>query len=101
VRGGSDASPSTGEEASVTKKELFLEEARLGPRNSVLVRYDEAPHLVQIQRRARWYAAVDLAHVAMLVETGILDAARGGRLLDGLLEVQGLGAERFPWDPTS
>ncbi len=85
----------------MTKKDLFLEEARLGPRNPVLVRYDEAPHLVQIQRRARWYAAVDLAHVVMLVEAGILDAPRGGRLLGGLLEVQELGAERFPWDPTS
>ncbi|MET0851792.1 MAG: argininosuccinate lyase, partial [Candidatus Rokuibacteriota bacterium] len=65
----------------MTKKDLFLEEARLGPRNRVLVRYDEVPHLVQIQRRARWYAAVDLAHVVMLIETSILDAPRGGRLL--------------------
>jgi argininosuccinate lyase len=85
----------------VTKKDLFLEEARLGPRNAVLVRYDEVPHLVQIQRRARWYSVVDLAHVAMLVEEGILDGARGGRLLGGLLEVQALGAERFPWNPSS
>jgi argininosuccinate lyase len=85
----------------VTKKDLFLEEARLGPRNAVLVRYDEVPHLLQIQRRARWYAAIDLAHVVMLVEEGILDARRGGRLLGGLLEVQALGAERFPWDPSS
>ena len=89
------------EETSVTKKDLFLEEARLGPRNAVLVRYDESPHLLQIQRRAPWYAWVDLAHVVMLVETGILDRVRGGRLLDGLLEVQKLGADAFPWNLSS
>ena len=82
----------------MTKKDLFLEEARLGPRNAVLVRYDESPHLLQIQRRAPWYAWVDLAHVVMLVETGILDRVRGGRLLEGLLEVQKLGADGFPWN---
>ncbi|PYM57284.1 MAG: argininosuccinate lyase [Candidatus Rokuibacteriota bacterium] len=83
------------------KKDLFLEEARLGPRNPVLVEYDEIPHLTGIRRRFRWYAHVDLAHVVMLVEEQILDATRGARLLEGLLELLELGAAHFPWDPRS
>ena len=32
------------------KHDLFLEEARLGPRNPVLVEYDEAPKLGYLRR---------------------------------------------------
>jgi argininosuccinate lyase len=83
------------------RKDLFLEEARLGARNPVLVECDEAPHLLGIRRRARWYALVDLAHVVMLVEERIVDRARGARLLAGLLEILDLAPDRFPWDPRS
>ena len=83
------------------RKDLFLEEARLGARNPVLVEYDEAPHLLGTRRRARWYALVDLAHVVMLVEERIVDRARGARLLAGLLEILHLAPDRFPWDPRS
>jgi argininosuccinate lyase len=83
------------------KQDLFLEEARLGPRHPVLVEHDEAPKLAYLRRRARDYALVDLAHAVMLVETGILDRERGTRLLGGLLAVLDLGADGFPWDPRS
>jgi argininosuccinate lyase len=83
------------------KHDLFLEEARLGPRNPVLVEYDEAPRLAYLRRHLRDYALVDLAHAVMLVETGILTRERGAKLLRGLLDVLDLGPEGFPWDPRS
>ena len=79
------------------KSDIFLEKARLGPRNKVLVEHDEKRHLPGIKRRFEAYTHVDLAHVVMLVEHDILDTQRGGRLLDALLEIQELGAEDFPW----
>jgi argininosuccinate lyase len=83
------------------KRELFLEEARLGARNPVLIAYDEAPRLTHLRRYFRDYALVDLAHVVMLVEEGIVDGRRGARLLGGLLEILDRGADAFPWDPRS
>jgi argininosuccinate lyase len=83
------------------KQDLFLEEARLGPRNPVLVQYDEAPRLAHLRRYFRDYMLVDLAHAVMLVEEGILDRPRGARLLEGLLTAHDLGADGFPWDPRS
>jgi len=82
-------------------RDIFLEEARLGPRSPVLVEHDEATHLGYLRRRFREYALVDLAHVVMLTETGILGPERGRALLSGLVEVFDLGPERFPWDPRS
>jgi argininosuccinate lyase len=81
------------------KQDLFLEEARLGPRHPALIEHDEMPRLPHLRRFFRDYALVDLAHVVMLVEEAIVDRARGARLLGGLLEVLELGPERFPWDP--
>jgi argininosuccinate lyase len=83
------------------KQDLFLEEARLGPRNSVLVEHDEAPRLPHLRRYFRDYVLVDLAHVVMLREEGIVDGPRGARLLKGLLDALDLGADGFPWDPRS
>ena len=83
------------------KKELFLEEARLGARDPALIEYDESPRRRQLPARFRSYALVDLAHAVMMVEEGILDRRRGGRLLAGLLQVLDLGAENFPWDARS
>ena len=83
------------------KRELFLEEARLGARDPALIEYDESPRRRQLPARFRSYALVDLAHAVMMVEEGILDRRRGGRLLAGLLQVLDLGAENFPWDARS
>jgi argininosuccinate lyase len=83
------------------KQDLFLEEARLGPRNPVLVEHDEAPRLPHLRRYFRDYVLVDLAHVVMLVEENIVDGRRGARLLEGLLAALDLGADAFPWDPRS
>jgi hypothetical protein len=77
------------------KQDLFLEEARLGPRNPVLVEHDEAPRLPHLRRYFRDYVLVDLAHVAMLREEGIVDGPRGARLLKGLLDSLDLGATAF------
>ncbi len=85
----------------MTKQDLFLEGARLGARNPVLVDYDEAPRLGYLRRRFREYALVDLAHAVMLAEEGIVGGERSTRLLQGLLEVFDLGPDRFPWDPRS
>ncbi len=83
------------------KKDLFLEEARLGPRDPILIRYDEAPHLRDLSRRFPAFALVDLAHAVMMVEEGILTADRGAKLLAGLLDILALGPDKFPWDPRS
>jgi argininosuccinate lyase len=83
------------------KQDLFLEEARLGPRNSVLIEYDETPRLPMFRERFRAYALVDLAHAVMMIEEGILSRERGAKLLQGLLQVLEIGPEKFPWDPRS
>ncbi|HET6522653.1 MAG TPA: argininosuccinate lyase, partial [Geminicoccaceae bacterium] len=83
------------------KRDVFLEEARLGPRSESLIAYEEVPHLARLRRRLREYALVDLAHAVMLTETGILSPERGARLLGGLLRILEHGAEGFPWVPTS
>lgn len=80
-----------------SKDDAFLEEARLGPRTQVLVECEEIPHIPRLVRRFREYALVDLAHVVMLVETGILSADRGAALLGGLLDIHDSGGESFPW----
>jgi len=85
----------------LVKRDLFLEEARLGPRDPALIRYDEAPHLRDLTTRFRPFALVDLAHTVMMVEEGILDRERGAKLLAGLLDILGLGADNFPWEPRS
>jgi argininosuccinate lyase len=80
------------------KQDVFLEEARLGPRSPLIVQYDEGPHLSVLPRRFRAFALTDLAHVVMLTEKGILRKDRGAKLLGGLLDVWELGPDRFPWD---
>ena len=83
------------------KHDVFLEEARLGPRNRLLIDYEEIPHIGRLRRRLRHYSLVDLAHVVMLTERGILTPTRGGRLLAGLLQIHEQGAASFPWHPES
>jgi argininosuccinate lyase len=84
-----------------TKDDVFLEEARLGPRTQVLIDCEEVPHLPRLIRRFREYLLVDLAHSVMLTETGILTPERGAGLLGGLLELHASKGEGFPWLPQS
>ncbi len=58
-----------------SKDDVFLEEARLGPRAQVLVDCEEVPHIPRLVRRFREYVLTDLAHAVMLTETGILTGA--------------------------
>jgi argininosuccinate lyase len=81
------------------KQDLFLEEARLGKRSESIIKYDEVPHLAILPRRFRSFALVDLAHVVMLVEKGILRRDRGTKLLGGLLAIHDGGPEKFPFNP--
>jgi argininosuccinate lyase len=78
---------------------VFLEDARLGPRNSVLVEFAEHAEFPKLERLFDAYTYVDLAHAVMLVETGILVEASGVRLLAGLLRISEMNAQTFPWLP--
>ncbi len=66
-----------------SKDDVFLEEARLGPRAQVLVDCEEVPHIPRLVRRFREYVLTDLAHAVMLAETGILTQERGARRYPG------------------
>jgi argininosuccinate lyase len=83
------------------KQDLFLEEARLGPRSRVLIEYDEMPRLSMFRERFRAYALVDLAHAVMMTEEGIVSRERGAKLIQGLLQILTIGPEKFPWDARS
>lgn len=84
-----------------SKNDVFLEEARLGPRMQVLVECEEIPNISRLVRRFREYVLTDLAHAVMLTETGILTPERGAQLLQGLLEIHDSGGRGFPWLPNS
>ena len=79
------------------KDDVFLEEARLGPRSQVLVDCEEVPNIPRLVRRFREYLLTDLAHAVMLTETDILTGARGPKLLAGLLEIFDADGDGFPW----
>ncbi|MHB1219746.1 MAG: argininosuccinate lyase [Alphaproteobacteria bacterium] len=83
------------------KQDVFLEEARLGRRSDAIIKYDEASNLAAMPRRFRCFSLVDLAHVVMLVETGVLRRDRGAKLLGALLDIHRGGAAAFPFDPRS
>ncbi len=84
-----------------SRDDVFLEEARLGPRTQVLIDCEEVPHIPRLVRRFREYVLTDLAHAVMLSEAGILSKERGARLLGGLMEIHDSGGEGFPWLPQS
>ncbi|MBI4278690.1 MAG: argininosuccinate lyase [Armatimonadetes bacterium] len=88
-------------ERESTGEGMFLEDARLGARHPVLLQYAEAGRMHHMRPYFRAYALVDLAHGVMLVEEGILDGVRGGKLLGGLLEILEAGPDRFPWEVQS
>ena len=79
------------------KDDVFLEEARLGPRSQVLVDCEEVPNIPRLVRRFREYLLTDLAHAVMLTETDILTEARSAKLLAGLLEIFDADGDGFPW----
>jgi argininosuccinate lyase len=83
--------------SSASSEGVFLEEARLGPRNSVLVEFAENADFQKIERLFEAYTYVDLAHAVMLSETGILTQANGARLIAGLLKIHAMKAKSFPW----
>jgi hypothetical protein len=58
------------------KPDLFLEEARLGPRNLVLVEPDEAPRLAHLRRYFQDYVRVDDACHVLLCRGDFHDAVR-------------------------
>ena len=82
-----------------SKKDAFLEEARLGPRTQVLVECEEIPNIPRLARRFREYVLTDLAHAVMLTELEILTPERGAKLLEGLLEIYDSEGKDFPWLP--
>ncbi|MDA0996857.1 MAG: argininosuccinate lyase [Proteobacteria bacterium] len=84
-----------------SKDDVFLEEARLGPRTQVLVDCEEIPHIPRLIRRFREYVLTDLAHAVMLTETGILDQKRGAQLLAGLVGMYDSDGAGFPYLPNS
>ena len=84
-----------------SKDDVFLEEARLGPRTQVLVECEEIPNIPRLVRRFREYVLVDMAHAVMLAETEILTEERSAKLLGGLLEIYDSGGDGFPWLPQS
>ena len=80
-----------------SKDDVFLEEARLGPRTRVLIECEEIPDLSRLRRRFREYVLTDLAHAVMLTETGIVAPERGASQLEGLLDMHDSDGEGFPW----
>ncbi len=58
-----------------SKDDVFLEEARLGPRAQVLVDCEAVPNIPRLVRRFHEYVLTDLVHAVMLTETGILTGA--------------------------
>lgn len=60
----------------------------------------EAAHAHEIRHApalADALSAADLAHAVCLVESGVLDRARGAALIRGLLELESIPPEAFPW----
>ncbi len=77
--------------------DVFLEIARLGARNDILVEFDEKTQFPRLRRLYRSYTLVDLAHATMLVETGIVSRQRGAALLAGLRRIHAMDVDAFPW----
>ncbi|MFM0348145.1 argininosuccinate lyase [Paraburkholderia sp. RL17-347-BIC-D] len=81
------------------QNEMLLTEARLSaPPADRLVRYHDVPALDSEKRQYREFVAVDLAHTAMLVETGIVSRPVGQSILKQLLRMRSMQAQDFPVD---
>lgn len=77
--------------------DVFLENARLGPRSDVLLEFEEKMQFPRLHRLFRSYTYVDLAHAVMMVETGVLRPEGGGTLIQALLDIHAMNAKTFPW----
>lgn len=77
--------------------DVFLENARLGPRSEVLLEFEEKAQFPRLHRLFASYTAVDLAHAVMMVETGVLRSDRGAALIGALLDIHAMDATTFPW----
>ena len=82
-----------------SKSDVFLEEARLGPRSSILIECEEMPNLPRLIRRFKEYVLTDIAHAVMLTETGIISPQRGATLLSGLILMWESEGRGFPYLP--
>jgi len=74
--------------------------ARLpGPPAPELVRAGHTEEVAQAFALARALSLADLAHAVALAECGAIDAATAAALLGGLLDLDAIPPEDFPWDP--
>jgi argininosuccinate lyase len=64
-----------------------------------LVRAGYGIEIGHAPRLARGLSTADLAHAVALVEGGGLDRERGAALLEGLLALDEIAPDDFPWDP--
>ena len=62
-----------------------------------LVRAGYAHEVAHGPRLARWLSLADLAHAVALVEGGALDGDDARGLLEGLLALDAIAPEEFPW----
>ncbi|MCO5091854.1 argininosuccinate lyase [Bosea sp. (in: a-proteobacteria)] len=77
--------------------DVFLETARLGKRNSVLIEYDEKPQMPRMRRRYKDFLLVDIAHAVMMHEQGIVPKDDAGKLIGALVSLYDMGRDAFPW----
>ena len=92
----------TGENIQKQKKQkVLMTEARLAkPPAEKLLKYVHIPRLEGEKKLFFEYNQVDLAHTVMLVEEGILSEENGAKILKVLKDVEQLGPEGFPIDPS-
>lgn len=85
--------------AHIMQNEMLLTEARLSaPPANRLVKYHDIPALEHERRQFREFVAVDLAHTAMIVETGIIGRDVGRSILTQLQRLKALHPEDFSTD---
>lgn len=78
-----------------------MQDGRLGgPPNDVNIRNSIEPNLRYELRSLYAFMQVDMAHTVMLAERGILTLAQAGAILRLLREIDALGPDRFPTDPS-
>ncbi|EIM26399.1 argininosuccinate lyase (plasmid) [Microvirga lotononidis] len=65
-----------------------------------LLSFFEAPHLEREKRQFQYFIRVDLAHTVMLGEREILTGAQTRSILETLKEIETVGPEGIPMDPT-
>jgi len=80
-------------------RETLLAEARLSaPPADKMVRYHDLPGLAREKRQFQEFISVDLAHVVMLTEEGIIERSVGSAILKQLTALRDTRAEDFSVD---